>query len=104
MGSQKDLFVKAAATTGEMAWPVPLPGYLKENLQSNVADIANSASKREAGMLIAGVFLQEFVGDAPWIHIDVAGPGFNTASPWGYTPKGGTGYGIRTLIKLMENL
>lgn len=104
MGSRREVFLEAANACGEMAWTAPLPEYLLDNLKSEVADIANSASKREAGMLVAGIFLQQFVAGAPWVHVDIAGPGFNEGSAWGCTPKGGTGYGLRTLLTLMENL
>ena len=50
-------------------------------------------------MLVGGVFLGEFVpGDVPWVHLDIAGPSFNSREPFGYTPKGGTGAGVRTLV------
>ena len=55
-------------------------------------------------MLVAGIFLKQFVGDTPWAHIDIAGPGFNTGSAWGYTPKGGTGYGVRTLLRVIAEM
>jgi leucyl aminopeptidase len=73
-----------------------------------VADIANMGD-RYGGMLVAGLFLKEFVGSRsdgdgqiPWAHLDIAGPSFNTDKPWGYTPKGGTGHAVRTLLTLAE--
>jgi leucyl aminopeptidase len=55
-------------------------------------------------MLTAGLFLQEFVTEGtPWAHLDIAGPSFNEGSPWGYTPKGATGYGVATLLGLVED-
>ena len=104
MGCQKDRIRDASVKVGEPAWTAPLPDYLLEHLHSDVADIANSSSKREAGMLVAGIFLKQFVGDTPWAHIDIAGPGFNTGSAWGYTPKGGTGYGVRTLLEVIAEM
>ncbi len=84
---------------GEALWPMPLPPELRPSLDSPVADIANIGDRSNGGMLTAGLFLQEFVPDeVPWSHIDIAGPAFNTASPSGYTPKGGTGFGVRTLV------
>jgi leucyl aminopeptidase len=53
-------------------------------------------------MLVAGLFLREFVGDTPWAHLDIAGPAFNEGEGWGYTPTGGTGVGVRTLLRLLE--
>jgi leucyl aminopeptidase len=70
-----------------------------------VADLRNVSGQRYGGMLVAGLFLAEFVPDGlPWAHIDIAGPSFNDGSPWGYTPKGGTGYGVRTLLATLERL
>jgi len=104
MGTEhvRDQLVSAAATSGELVWPMPLPGELRAGLKSSVADIANVASDRSGGMLTAGVFLREFVGETPWAHIDIAGPSFNEGEPWGYTPAGGTGVGVRTLLALLE--
>jgi len=104
MGTEhvRDQLVSAAATSGELVWPMPLPGELRAGLKSSVADIANVASDRSGGMLTAGVFLREFVGETPWAHIDIAGPSFNEGKPWGYTPAGGTGVGVRTLLALLE--
>jgi leucyl aminopeptidase len=56
-------------------------------------------------MLAAGIFLREFVAEGlPWAHLDIAGPSFNTGGPWGYTPKGGTGFPVRTLAALLEDI
>ena len=55
------------------------------------------------GGLTAGLFLQEFVPEGTaWAHLDIAGPAFNEAAPFGYTPKGGTGTAVRTLVQLVE--
>lgn len=99
---------EAADRVGEQMWPMPLPGELRPSLDSQVADISNMG-ERNGGMLVAGLFLKEFVGDRdggdgqiPWAHLDIAGPSFNDGQPWGYTPKGGTGHGVRTLVALAE--
>ena len=97
----RDEVVAAATTSGEQFWPMPLPADLKAGLKSKVADIANVAD-RPGGMLTAGIFLQEFVGSTPWAHLDIAGPAFNTKGGFGYTPVGGTGVGVRTLLALLE--
>jgi leucyl aminopeptidase len=84
---------------GEALWPMPLPPDLRPTLDSPVADLANVGDRNNGGMLTAGIFLQEFVpDDVPWGHIDIAGPAFNTSGASGYTPKGGTGFGVRTLV------
>ncbi len=105
---------EAAAETGELVWPMPLPADLRSLLQSDVADIANAKpGNTAAGMLLAGVFLQEFVGrtgddqDAPrvpWAHLDIAGPANNGGSGFGWTPKGPSGVTVRLLVKLAERL
>ena len=70
-----------------------------------IADFVNSAADRFGGMLVGGHFLAEFVPDGlPWAHIDIAGPSYNTGAPWGYTPKGGTGVPVRTLLATIEAL
>ncbi len=102
----------AAADTGELVWPMPLPGELRPLLKSDVADIANAKpGSTAAGMLLAGVFLREFVGrtgheaDAPripWAHLDIAGPANNPGAPFGYTPKGPSGVTVRLLVRLAE--
>lgn len=104
----------AAADAGELVWPMPLPAELRPLLKSDVADIANAKPGSTAGgMLLAGVFLREFVGrsgDAadspriPWAHLDIAGPANNPGSPFGYTPKGPSGVMVRTLVRLAERL
>ncbi len=95
--------VKAAAdAVGEDFWPMPLPAELKAGLKSTVADMVNSAPDRWGGMLFAGHFLKEFVGDTPWAHLDIAGPAYNEKSAFGYTPAGGTGVGVRTLVGFLE--
>jgi len=92
----------AADTAGEAFWPMPLPAELKAGLKSTVADMVNSSPDRWGGMLFAGHFLAEFVGDTPWAHLDIAGPAYNEKAPYGYTPAGGTGVGVRTLLAFVE--
>ncbi len=94
----------AADSVGEGMWPMPLPAELRKGLDSQVADIANLDSSRAAGMLSAGVFLSEFVVGFRWAHLDIAGPAFENGAPWGYTPKGGTGFAVRTLVQVAEDL
>ncbi len=105
---------EAADATGELVWPMPLPNELRALLATDVADIANAKpGNTAAGMLLAGVFLQEFVGrtsdepDAPripWAHLDIAGPANNSGGPFGYTPKGSSGVATRLLIALADAL
>lgn len=96
--------VAAADRAGEPAWPMPLPPDGREHLSSDVADIANVAGHRQAGMLLAGVFLKAFVPDGQaWAHLDIAGPAFSDKAD-GCTSKGGTGVGVRTMVELAESL
>lgn len=91
-----------AEEVGEQSWPMPLPSELRKGMDSPTADIANMG-ERMGGGLVAGLFLKEFVGDGiTWAHLDIAGPAFHEGAPFGYTPKGGTGSAIRTLVKLAE--
>lgn len=92
----------ASEEAGEASWPMPLPEHLKKGMDSPTADIANMG-ERMGGGLVAGLFLQEFVGEGiTWAHLDIAGPAFNEGGPFGYTPKGGTGTAVRTLVRLAE--
>ncbi|WP_053912578.1 leucyl aminopeptidase [Streptomyces sp. TP-A0875] len=93
---------EAAEEVGEPAWPMPLPEHLRKGMDSPTADIANMG-ERMGGGLVAGLFLREFVGEGiAWAHLDIAGPAFNEGGPFGYTPKGGTGSAVRTLVRLAE--
>ncbi len=98
----RDAVVTASDAVGEQAWPMPLPEDLRSGLDSPIADLANIGD-RFGGMLTAGLFLKEFVGDVPWAHLDIAGPSFNEGAPWGYTPKGGSGAALRTLVELVSS-
>ena len=95
----------AAGRAGEAMWPMPLPEELRKGLDSKVADLANVAGEREGGMLTAGLFLREFVPDGVrWAHLDIAGPAFHEGEPYGYTPKGGTGFAVRTLVQIAQDV
>lgn len=101
--------VEAARQTGETLWPMPLPGELRPMLASDIADIANVKPGNTAGgMLVAGVFLKEFVGDRedgtpiPWAHLDIAGAAHNKEGAYGYTGKGPTGATVRALLRFAE--
>lgn len=108
----RDRLHRISAEVGEQFWPMPLPAELRPSLDSPVADLAN-IGERNGGMLVAGLFLAEFVpargegadgAKVPWAHLDIAGPAFNTGKPHGYTPTGGTGVAVRTLLGLVEEL
>ena len=100
------LVKEAAKSSGELVWPMPLPVELRALLNSDVADIANvKIGNRAGGMLIGGHFLRDFVPSTiNWAHLDVAGPADNGSAAYGYTPKGGTGVMVRTLVALAAKL
>lgn len=96
-------FLAAAQESGESFWPMPLPEEMRPSLESPVADLANMGEKM-GKMLVAGLFLKEFVpSDLPWVHLDIASPAYNETGAFGYTPEGGTGVAIRSLIRFIEN-
>lgn len=97
-----DSFMKVTAISGEQFWPMPLPEELRASLDSPVADLANIGD-RMGGMLVAGLFLKDFVNpELPWLHLDIAGPAYNESKAHGYTPVGGTGVALRSLVTLAE--
>jgi leucyl aminopeptidase len=84
---------------------MPLPEDLRQGLESTVADLANVSADRGGGMLVAGLFLREFVpAGVRWVHLDIAGPAFNDSAPYGYTVKGGTGSAVRTLVQIATDV
>ncbi|PRY50449.1 leucyl aminopeptidase [Geodermatophilus tzadiensis] len=107
MGSDdlRDAVVAASRRSGEPMWAMPMPEELRRGIDSPIADFVNANADRMGGMLVGAHFLAEFVpAGLPWAHIDIAGPSYNTGSPWGYTPKGGTGVPVRTLLATIEDL
>jgi leucyl aminopeptidase len=95
--------VRAAADrAGEPVWPLPLPEDYRKSIDSEVADVKNIGSDRYGGALTAGLFLKEFVDDVPWAHLDIAGPA-RSGEDEAYFRKGGTGFGVRTLVELLTS-
>ncbi|HEX2047698.1 MAG TPA: leucyl aminopeptidase [Acidimicrobiales bacterium] len=97
-----DQIGQAAARAGEEVWPLPLPEDYRKLIDSDVADVKNVSNGRYAGALTAGLFLREFVGDVPWAHLDIAGPA-RSEEDEGYLQKGGTGFGVRTLVEAVTS-
>ena len=101
----RDALCAAAGAAGESVWPMPIPEEMNERVKSSkVADINQHDWIRWGGGLYAAAFLREFVDGIPWGHLDIAGPGFNPGAVHGYTPNGGTGFGIATLVEYVESL
>ncbi|HWW43667.1 MAG TPA: leucyl aminopeptidase [Acidimicrobiia bacterium] len=94
--------MQAALRAGERLWALPLPDDYRRDIESEVADIRNTGGNNPAGTLTAGLFLKEFVGDLPWAHLDIAGTA-RAESDDGYITRGGTGFGVRTLVELASS-
>ena len=104
-------YLTASERAGELAWRLPLPAHMEDDLDSPIADMVNAKIGDPAGgSLFAGLFLQRFIGrtgddaDAariPWVHLDIAGVGMNKGGGYGFTDKGPTGATVRSLIELV---
>lgn len=104
-------YLGAAGRAAELAWQLPLPDHMVDDLDSPIADLQNAKIGDPAGgSLFAGLFLRHFVGrvsedaDAariPWVHLDIAGVGMNKSAPFGYTDKGVTGATVRSLVEML---
>jgi leucyl aminopeptidase len=88
--------------TGELVWRLPLHPEYKALMKGTVADLTNAAAKRKAGTISAAAFLEEFVGETPWAHVDIAGTAWDVGRP--YTGSDGSGYGVRLLTALARSL
>lgn len=100
-----ELIEKAAEQSGELLWELPLEKRYRKLIESSIADLNNvGKSRRKGGAITAGLFLQEFVDDIPWVHIDIAGPSFAERPLNAYTKYGASGFGTRTLLEFLRNL
>ena len=97
-----DALVAAGQVAGERLWRLPLPDDYVEHIKSPVADLKNIGRPREAGTIVAGLFLREFADGRPFAHLDIAGPAFSDDGDAFYTAKGGTGVAVRTLLAYLE--
>jgi leucyl aminopeptidase len=91
--------LSAARTAGEDMWQLPLPERLGEALKSDIADI-KQCGDRKGGCITAALFLKEFVGDTPWVHVDMAGP-VKATQEWGHHAKGATGFGVASIVEFL---
>jgi leucyl aminopeptidase len=91
--------LSAARHVGEKAWPLPMFPHYREMIKSDVADIKNTGGSRYAGAISAAKFLEEFVGETPWVHLDIAGPAWAEKES-AVRSSGGTGCFVRTLVEL----
>lgn len=96
-----DELSQAATRAGELLWTMPLASELRDGLKSQIADLRNVGGAW-GGAITAALFLKEFVGKTPWLHLDIAGPAY-LDKPHAFSPKGGTGYGVLSMIELLRN-
>ena len=92
----------AGEATGELVWRLPLHADYAKALESDTADILNVNESRKAGSVVAAQFLRRFTNDVPWAHLDIAGTAWGAGKP--YTPKGGSGFGVRLMVELARSL
>lgn len=95
--------MSAAESAGEKFCRLPLDEDMREDIKSEFADVKNIGATRWGGAITAALFLQKFVGDTPWVHMDIAGPAWCDKKQH-YRAPGGTGYGVRLLVRLAEDM
>jgi len=93
---------EAGEATGELVWRLPLHPEYKDLTKGTVADLTNASAKRKAGTIYAGSFLEEFVGETPWAHVDIAGTAWDVGRE--YTGNDASGFGVRLLVALATAL
>ena len=93
---------RAGEETGELVWRLPLHPEYKELMKGTVADLSNLATKRKAGTITAASFLEEFVGETPWAHLDIAGTSWDVGRE--YVGNEASGFGVRLLVELARHL
>ncbi|UCH63500.1 MAG: leucyl aminopeptidase [Fidelibacterota bacterium] len=103
MGNNEQLIEevkRVSEQTGERVWELPMWEEYSEDIKSKVADVKNVGQDRLAGTVAGGVFLQEFVSDTPWVHLDIAGTAWQDKDQ-PYIPGGGSGVAVRLVIQLI---
>jgi leucyl aminopeptidase len=93
--------IAAGERSGELTWRLPLHPEFKALMKGTFADLSNLASKRKAGTITAASFLEEFVGETPWAHVDIAGTAWEVGRE--YTGNAASGYGVRLLVELARH-
>ena len=93
---------RAGTESGELAWRLPLHDEYRELTKGTAADLTNAAAKRKASTIYAAAFLEQFVDDVPWAHLDIAGTAWDTGRE--YVGNGASGFGTRLLIRLARDL
>jgi leucyl aminopeptidase len=96
---------RASRSSGDLAWRFPLHPRYRRYVDSDFADMKNGSELRQAGAILAAEFLREFTGEGPWAHVDIAGPAYLERRRPDYAlDQGGTGYGVRLIVDLAEEL
>jgi len=96
-----DAVRRASARAGEPTWPLPMPAGYRSHIESEIADMKNTGLPNQAGAISAAILLSEFVGEVPWVHLDIAGP-VRSDEDRGCITKGATGFGVRTILELLS--
>jgi leucyl aminopeptidase len=97
--------LKASKNEGEQIWNMPLVDDYQDLLKSQIADLANVTKSKWGGAITGALFLKEFIPkDIPWVHLDIAGPSWEERGEIPYIPKGGTGFGVRSIIRFLSEL
>jgi leucyl aminopeptidase len=91
----------ASARAGEATWPLPMPEMYQRHIESDIADMKNIGKAGQAGAIAAALLLARFVDEVPWVHLDIAGPARSDDDD-GVVTKGATGFGVRTLLELLD--
>jgi leucyl aminopeptidase len=100
----REAVVDAGNASGDLAWPWPLHPRYRSLIESTVADLRNTAGKAFGFPIVAATFLQQFVGEGPWAHVDMLGTAFLDEERGDAFARGATGYGVRMLVELAARL
>jgi len=106
MGNDQKLIeslISAGESSQERLWQLPMFDHYFEDLHSDIADFKNIGERGSPGAIMGGKFLEQFVGESKWAHLDIAGPAISS-KPWAWNPKGGTGFGVRLVVEWLKSL
>ncbi|MCC6563900.1 leucyl aminopeptidase [Candidatus Uhrbacteria bacterium] len=108
MGNDRRLLDRiklASEEAGESLWELPMPPSYEDHVKSKIADVKNIGAKGQAGAISAALFLKHFIpAGLPWVHLDIAGPAYTEREARPDMPVGGTGFGVRTLVRYLQGL